>query len=79
MHRDQLVELERPAVLHERFQNRRLQSGLAPLGERVTDVAEVLDARLFEVVQVVAVVHDAHRVGLDETDTDLVAILVVIG
>ena len=43
---------------------------LAHLGVRPLQVAQVRDAGLFEVQEVVAVVHDAHRVGLGEADPD---------
>ena len=44
----------------------------AHLGVRLAESAQVLDPGLFEVQQVVGVVHDAHRIGLGEPDPDAV-------
>ena len=52
--------------------------GLAPLGVRVAEVAQVLDAGLLEVRQVAAVVDDAHRVGLGEAHPEAVRERVVL-
>ena len=70
---------ERLAVLHERLEHGRLEPGVAPLGERMPDRSQVLDPGLLEVGEVVAVVDDAHRIGLDEADPDPVRELVVVG
>ena len=74
---EHVVEPARLPVLDERFEHRRLEAVVAPLGERVSDVGEKRDASLFEVGEVVGVVHDAHRVGLDEAHTDVVGEVVV--
>ena len=79
VHVDHVVEFEWLAVLHERLEHRRFEAGIAPLGERVADRTQVLDPGLLEVGEVVAVVHDAHRIGLDETHPDPVDELVVVG
>ena len=73
----EIVEAQRLAIADERLEHRRLQTVVAPLGERVTDVAQVLDTGLLEVGEVVAVVDDAHRVGLDEPHPDAVDEVVV--
>ena len=79
VHGDHVVEFEWPAILHERLEDGRFEAGVAPLGERMADRTQVLDPRLLEVGEIVAVVHDAHRIGLDETHPDTVDELVVVG
>ncbi len=79
MHRDLVIELERLAILHERFEHRRLEASVAPLRERVADRSEVRHPSLLEVGEVVAVVDDAHCVGLHEPHPDGVIEVVVGG
>lgn len=79
MHGHHLVEAAGLAVGHERLEHGRLQTGVAPLRERMPDVCQIRDPRLLEVRKVVAVVHDAHRVGLDEPHPNPVGELVVAG
>ncbi len=79
VHGDLVVELERLAVLHERLEHGRLEPGVAPLGEGVADRSQVGHPRLLEVGEVVAVVDDAHRIGLDEPHPDPVGEVVVVG
>jgi len=79
VHGHDLVETARLPILDERFEHRRLQAVGPPLGERMADVSEKSDARLFEVGEVVGVVNDAHRVGLDEPHPDVMGELVIGG
>ena len=74
---DHVVEAQRLAVGDEGLEHRRFETGLAPLGERMPDAGEECDPGFLEVGEVVAVVHDAHRIGLDEPDSDLVGEVVV--
>ena len=69
--------MQRLAVGDERFEDGRLEAGIAPLGERMTDVCEKRDPGLFEVGEVVAVMHDPHGVCFDEPHPDLVSELIV--
>ncbi len=79
VHGDLVVERQRLAVLHERLEHRGLEPGVTPFRERMSDRTQVLDPGLLEVGKVVAVVHDAHCVGLDEADPDPMRELVVVG
>ena len=77
VHVDQVVELQWPAVLHERLQHRVVHPLGAQLGVRVAERAQVLHAGFLQVGQVAAVVHDAHRVRLGEADAQPVHVRVV--
>jgi Cys-tRNA(Pro)/Cys-tRNA(Cys) deacylase len=78
-HIDQFVELERLPVTDIRLEHRRFEARFSPLGEGVADMAKVRHPCFFEVRQIVAVMHDAHRVGLDEAHPDPMDELVVAG
>ena len=77
MDADHVVETQRLPVRDEGFEHRRFETGLTPLGERMPDVGEKRDPSFLKVGEVVAVVHDAHRIGLDEPHSNLVREVVV--
>jgi hypothetical protein len=74
---DHVIETQWLSVCDERFEDRRLKAGIAPLCERVADVREKRDAGLFEVGEVVAVVDNPHSVGFDEAHANLVSEFIV--
>lgn len=74
---DHVIETQWLSIRDERFEDGRLKTGIAPLGERVADVREKRDAGLLEVGEVVAVVDNPHGVGLDEPHPDWVRELIV--
>ena len=74
---DHVIKTQWLSVRDERFENGRLKAGIAPLGERVADVRKKRDAGLFEVGEIVAVVHNPHGVGFDEAHPNLVSELIV--
>lgn len=76
---EHLVEPTGLTVSNERFEDRRFEALGAPLGEGVPDLGEECHARLLEVGEIVRMVHDRHRIGLDETDADVMGELVVVG
>lgn len=73
-----IVELERLQVPDERFEDGRLQTGSSPFGERVPDRLEESDASGLEIDEVVAVMHDPHRIRLGESNPEVVAERVVV-
>ena len=75
---DDVVEAQRLAVLHEHLEHGGVDARLAPLGVRMAEVAQVLDAGRLEVRQVAAVVDDGHRVGLGEAHPEAVGERVVL-
>ena len=70
VHVDLVVEAQRLPVLHEALEHRVVDAFGAHLGVRMAEMAQIRDPGLFEIRQVAAVVHDAHRVGLGEPDPD---------
>lgn len=79
MYGHDIVEAKRHEISHSAFENRSVETGLAVRRIGVADRSEIFDARLLQVVQIVAVVDDAHSVCLDEADPDGVAEGVVSG
>ena len=66
VHPHLVVEAQRSPVLHEGLEHGVVDPFGTQLVVGMAEVAQVLDAGLFQVRQVAAVVHDAHRIGLRE-------------
>ena len=79
VHHDLVVEAQRLSVLHECFEHGVVDALLAQLGVRMAEMAQVLDPGLLQIGQVAAVVDDAHRIGLGETDSQPMVVRVVVG
>ncbi len=63
MNVDDIIEEQRLPVLDMRLEHGHVDTGLANFVIGVADVPEILDAGLFEIGEVSAVVHDAHGIG----------------
>ena len=70
MNSHDIIEAQRHEIAHSALEDGSIETGLAVRGIGMTDRSEVFDSRLFQIVQIIAVVDDAHRVRLDEADPD---------
>ncbi len=67
-----IVEAQRHEITHSALENCSIETGFPVRRIGMTDRSEVLDSRYFQIVQIVAVVDDAHGIGFDEAHPDVV-------
>lgn len=67
-----IVEAQRHEITHSALEHCGIETGLPVRRIGMTDRSEELDSRHFQIVQIVAVVDDAHGIGLDEAHPDVV-------
>jgi hypothetical protein len=72
VNRDDIVEAQWCEIAHTALEYGCIESGFTIRRIGMTDRSEVLDSRYLQIVQIVAVVDDAHGIGLDEAHPDVV-------